>query len=706
MQASVSQKFQAARKKKASRFRGSQQSGTTNCIWINAQIVAKSDSGCSLEELASMVAQNLPSMNLVNLTTSLHRMAKMVADNSGAQAYLSREVPVFQEVCEAIREKLAIAKAEDLKPQVLSNAAWALATTRHIDVSAILLIIERAQPILGRFKPFELSTALWAVAKLGKIDPEGFSVVPVKAFFEVAALHMMDQRAPMNFRCLSMTLWAFAAARQKHTQLFANFALLMTNAIAEADCQELVNTLWAFTTLRLEHTVLFTALGEKATLALQSCSPQEFSSMLVGFATSAFFHEGFFRAAAVAAWGKKLQPQHLANVFWAFSRACPLRDLNCQLMLSLLPECIRVASQFTTEDFSTAASALAQTFGNSISLSNAAPHKMSDGLLVAYFFDRVSHSAPLHLPSASINTLMHIVKAIAQIGTRGTHLLQIVSEEVLGRVHTTTPRDILQVLQGFLQAGSAGSSEAVATARCLALVLEARVEGLKRHHLRSLSRLCVEFGYMEYAQTHSRKELREGCLRMAGLSSRGDSLCKRQNAYIISTTSTQCSTEEEDMDSQADGDTESHGNEYARLASCTGHTCQGLRSISANPRRSSRSAVQKSFFCDDKGESECESFPREATLMGFQYTFSVSDETSDRLAPHVAYTSEDSRPAYTSEDSRPAYTSEDTSCSSAQSSNSTRLVVKNTFLQVEDEDVHSSLQRSHSEPLLCVQAWA
>lgn len=655
--------------RRAKRRRGNAQSGSSSCIWINSQIVAKSDSGCSLEELAQTVAKFLPMMNLVNLTTSAHRMAKMVADDSCAQAHMLREIPVFKQVCHAIADTIDCERAEDIKPQALSNVAWALATARYVDIQAIQLIIQRALQILPRFKPFELSTMLWATAKLSKLEPGKFQVIPMKQFFDASAAYMMDARVPISFRCFSMIVWAFATAKQRHNQLFANFAIGMIRKIHEADSQELANTTWAYATLGLNDTDFYHSLAEKAISNLESFKPQELSSMLWGFATSGFYHENFFLHAALVAQSKVLHSQHLANVFWAYSNACPRQDLNRHLMLSILPQCIHQVCNFKAEELSIVAFAVSQAFGDSSGTMEELPP------LVARFFDSAIALALAQLDNFSVQSLLNITKAIVQLGLIDSELVTIVGTEVVHRANMMNSSEVLKALQGFLHAASRDSHSAKLTAGALAAEIKGRIDSLNRQDAQILSRICTDFFDLPQTPISSRRELCEYCFRIEAICSADCSSCDMLNVDVISSISTQIGIE----------DAASHGGECESSPSYM-NTYREYPSWQAHPRSLSRMAVKDSFFQIDEDDSQMWHQDRDHLLPNAE---------ACGCAAQMSFHDEDDRESLAD---RSAAAALKAICISAPCVANTHLVVKNGFFQVEDWP--DKMQRSVSAPCL------
>jgi len=328
--------------------------------WINTQIIAASETG-SLQHLLTTVATHLPQMNLVNLSTAIHRLAKLTANDPREQAQLQQH-PTMAELLQAITTAFARLDAVEVQPQSLSNVAWSLAAMRLLDRSLIQVVTQLAVANITCFKPFELSTMLWALAKLGSMPhAKSWSTKPV---FHAAAAHIMKQMQHFGFRCLATTAWAFATAKQRHARLFRSIAAQMVPMVHVANCQEMANTAWAFGTADFHDDQLFTELAEKALLRLDEFKPQELSNMLWGFATNSFFHEAFYASASVMAQHMDLQAQHLANILWAFACVRSKHPVTQATALALLPHCTRQLDTFKPQEVSSTALAVAKSFGH------------------------------------------------------------------------------------------------------------------------------------------------------------------------------------------------------------------------------------------------------------------------------------------------------------------------------------------------------
>lgn len=531
-------------------------------MWINSEIVRTAESGCRVEQLAALISQFLPEMNLVNLTTAMHRLAKSASSDVQAQRRL-KELSIFQELCDKISDILSNAYGGQINPQALSNVAWALATVQHMDTYLVTLIIEHALAgsEICNFKAFELSNLVWAIAKLGKLEPEQFNRIEVQLFYDAVADHMVKQHSHMSFRCLSLTAWAFATARRPNLKLFDQLAIFMKNKIHEADCQELANSTWAFGTLGFINEGLFLLLAKQAIPKLPDFKPQELAIMLWGFATNGFFHEAFYAGAAAIALAKPLQTQHIANILWAFGRVCPPGPLRSEAMLSLVPLCIRQAYKFKAEELASAALALSKTFEETET--ERLPTE------VAEFLSRVAFLVPLSVTKFSTQSLANTLHAFTLAGTYEDDMLdnlfQALGGEVISRMQTMTTQELVRTLGAFLAAAkhTCTSAAAISAAGTIAAYLEGRIEYMRKTEIQCLWRLCSSVFGSEN-KNPSRPELREymQCIAWSTYNSKFGHASELLNSETFSTLST-------DVDSSSDGDKESSGHDLDSCDSLT-----------------------------------------------------------------------------------------------------------------------------------------
>ncbi|CAJ1337442.1 unnamed protein product [Effrenium voratum] len=136
--------------------------------WINSQIIQASESK-DVGHLMNVIMQHLPQMNLVNLSTAIHRVAKIAGTDPWQQGQLRRNAnleALLNSVCTALN----VVEATEVQPQSVSNVVWSLATLRIVHRPLLQVISLVCVSNMAQFKSFELSTTLWALAKLGSLE--------------------------------------------------------------------------------------------------------------------------------------------------------------------------------------------------------------------------------------------------------------------------------------------------------------------------------------------------------------------------------------------------------------------------------------------------------------------------------------------------------------------------------------------------------
>eukprot|EP00928_Gymnodinium_smaydae_P067664 TRINITY_DN5066_c0_g2_i1.p1 TRINITY_DN5066_c0_g2~~TRINITY_DN5066_c0_g2_i1.p1 ORF type:complete len:415 (-),score=70.11 TRINITY_DN5066_c0_g2_i1:390-1634(-) len=225
---------------------------------INSRLISVAKIG-SLDTFLKTVAEDLPRMNLVNLSTALHRLAKLT---SASTRDLVKQNATFDVLLATVRNKLAIRQPRPVpQPQALSNIAWALATIQHVDLPLLEACVSLAVRQVSGFKPFEMSPILWAFATFKSLDPAACACAT--PFFQAASKSLLSKLTDYSFRCLVMTLWAFATAGHHDAELLASIARQMSRIAHTANRQDLCNAAKAFSHAGFSHESFFKDLPLK-----------------------------------------------------------------------------------------------------------------------------------------------------------------------------------------------------------------------------------------------------------------------------------------------------------------------------------------------------------------------------------------------------------------------------------------------------------
>lgn len=462
--------------------------------FINSQIISVANSG-DFDRLVSTIANYLPDMNLVNISTAMHRLTKLTSSSPNCQAALNQH-PVLQDLVTSARGALARSEATNASPpcQSLSNITWSLATLQFVDLELLQMAARLSHKLISSFKPFELSSTLWAFGKFESIDAAAVQcAVPL---FEAAAELIPRNVEQFSFRCLVMTAWAFAAAKQHDVRLFRGIAAQMLTDVHTAQCQELANAAWAFSTAGVREDRLLMELSRKALRQLSEFKPQELCNMMSALADLGFYPEDFFVACARMAQSLDLQPPQLASVLWACSHIRPRHQATATLVMVLLPRVTQSIESFEPQELALVALAVAKCCGKSVSgdLYEASPPSQGAGFsglppqAVEFFSTALPWVTP-RLHYFSPQSLADIVTSYLAVSI-GAHssLFTAMSHEVFQRRQTFEHSVLLLLLRNLPIA-----PRNLCGASVCALFAEAgrRLETLPPRELQVLSQLCT-----------------------------------------------------------------------------------------------------------------------------------------------------------------------------------------------------------------------
>jgi len=533
--------------------------------WINGQIIRAADTE-DLDHLFATINAHLSQMNLVNLSTALHRVAKMSSNRP--LAHFRNQAPVRQTLpalLTSIRESLVRSEATGSSPkcQALSNITWALATMQVVDLPLLRMVAHRAYEQLADFKNFELCQMLWAFAKLGTVDSAlSDSTVPL---FTAASQYVMRHLEKFTFRGLVMTCWAFATAKQHDARLFRAAATRLTPMAYGANTQELANTAWSFSTAGIHEEQLFSTIAKIAIPQLWSFKPQELSSILWSFASIGHNHDDFYEAAGRASMQMDLQAQQLANILWALTKMRPRHQSTKETLLALLPWCTALIRTFKTQELASVALAAGKCFGT---VAGSEETHQPVPFAVGIFFHAVLPLAIPCLREYSGQSLANIASSFlaVQIGTT-SGLFDSVGYEVMSRAESLENSALLLLLRTMPHAPR---SAAVHSALCQLFAEAARrVESLPSRELQVLARICESFwsGMSSQLQHVNREELRAWCLTLATKWSSGDVVVSEAAGHKDFTDTAGLDTSagnEEEADPEADPEaTEDVGTDFS-----------------------------------------------------------------------------------------------------------------------------------------------
>lgn len=324
---------------------------------INSQIIAAAETG-DLELFMSTAEAYLPQMNLVNVSTTLHRLARLPKVDQEAL----RGHPVTEELMSTLRSLVMQACTGGAPPQcqALSNIVWSLATVQILDALALRRIAELAAAHMTEFKPFELSSLLWGFARLCEVEPAGRSSCSL--LFERAVVHVAQKMEEFTFRCLVMLVWAFAEMGHHDPSLFRAMSPNLSKMMRVASCSEVATIVHAYGVAGARQDKLFSDVAQKAASRLSGFEPRELVDLAVGFARNSFFHRGFLDSAALSAARVDMTPSELCLFLCAAAHTRPQHATTCAVLLALLPKCTAAVDELSPDELASLALTVALAY--------------------------------------------------------------------------------------------------------------------------------------------------------------------------------------------------------------------------------------------------------------------------------------------------------------------------------------------------------
>jgi len=512
----------SAKKKPAEKARPRWRQGTAKrdtFPWISSQIITVSESG-SLMELSQTCQAYTSQMNLVNISTAFHRIARLWTSNEDQEAAMMAQ-SVVEGLIQQANTVLARASASGTKPssQALANITWAMATLNIIDEPLLKAIATPAQSQVETFKPFELSTILWSFGKMNLANPELCGCAA--QLFEAAASVVPRSLEEFTLRCLVTITWAFAAFRHKEEHLFQAIGDHLISQVHTANCGELANIAWAYGLLQVHHEKLFQEVARRANVRLQDFKQQEIATIIWGFAASDFLPAAFFGNAALAAQRLALTPQQTTNILWALTRRRCKQTSLATTVLALLPAAMKQIERFNMPEIAICSMAAAKVVKH-IESNGKSGQKVSSATSAVDFCVKAMQQALSRLNELSNVMLVNLAASFLIVGCPGSVvLLAAAGREALHRLQVLENPVLLHLIRVFSVDLTALQPPALLEGACQgmfrALFAEAarRMDSFKPREMQSLSVLCAQPLGLENAGDMSAGDLRSCCFALA-----------------------------------------------------------------------------------------------------------------------------------------------------------------------------------------------
>lgn len=479
----------------------------TSCPWINSQIIQASKEDNGIQRILGVVEMCINDMNLVNLSTSLHRLAKLSVVTPHSDRML-RQSPIMKLLLASIATAFCAVEQDPSLPQSLSNITWSLATLRIIDYKVLELAGNLAVANMKDFKAFELASLLWSFAKLGTADTMTPVVSPL---FRAATGRLMACVPGAGFRSLATAAWAFATARQASQRLFRAIAKEVQTCLPTANSQELANIVWAYGTVGHRDDQLFRMIAEECVPRLEEFKTQELSNTFWGFASNDFHHEAFYHKALLLAQGMQLQPQHVANILWAAARLQRKHPAARQAALHMVPGCLGFLTSFKPQEVASTAHAVAKIFSAEADGCEFHGQPMIP-LQISMFFSAITPWCQEHIESFSDQSLANIVSSFGMLRINlHPSFLASVERQVLERLKASDYAALVVFFRATVQCPQLARLEAQ-----LAATLAQELVNFKSKELRSLAfTRSLKLGIVHQDTEPNVEELHRWCVELA-----------------------------------------------------------------------------------------------------------------------------------------------------------------------------------------------
>jgi len=279
-------------------------------VQLNASLVQSRTS----DKILQIVDLHLESFNAVNLITALHRLATVCI--AAKKGHLRRDVR-FKRLMHRLADTLRSANAGALKPQDLSNVAWALTKLSLLNASLFGHLADHIMLTISSFEPVNLSMTLWAFARSGFLDEK---------LFRAAAAEVKNQLVDFQPQQIANTTWAMAKSGFVDESLFMSAADLALEKLNEFQPMNYSMLLYSFALAKLPHPRLFEEVGRQCTVqALSSAlsAPHVITNLALAYSEAGVANEQVFQVVALVASSTlyNFRTQQIATLTQAFARA-------------------------------------------------------------------------------------------------------------------------------------------------------------------------------------------------------------------------------------------------------------------------------------------------------------------------------------------------------------------------------------------------
>jgi hypothetical protein len=270
--------------------------------------------GKTADKILQVVEAHFNHFNAVNLITALHRLATVVlAARKGALRRDSR----FKRLIHRLSDTLCNADAGELKPQDLSNVAWALTKLGLLNVGLFNNLADHIIRTITHFQPVNLSMTLWAFARSGFLD---------ERLVKASAAEVKRQLPDFQPQQIANTTWAIAKSGFLEEELFAEAAEIALKKLREFQPMNYSMLVYSFALARHPHPKLFDEVGKRCNyqaLISTNQAPHVVTNLALAYSDAGISNPGVFDIVAQVARNtlRDFRAQQITMLVQAFAKA-------------------------------------------------------------------------------------------------------------------------------------------------------------------------------------------------------------------------------------------------------------------------------------------------------------------------------------------------------------------------------------------------
>ena len=289
-------------------------------IRINKQICSAKNA----RELIDIYDHNKLNFNYINISTIIHRFAKMKGDKN----FIIGLIPLITD------------NLRNFDSQHLANLVWAFAKLNIKNEELFDLLTKEVSYKIKDFDPQETANLAWSFAKLDIKNKELFELLAKEASCKIKDFKPQE---------IANLAWSFATLDIKNIELFETLAIETSYKIKDFNPQEIVNLAWSFATSNTKNIELFDLLAKETSYKIKSFKSQDIANLSWSFANLNITNVELFEVLVKETFHKikKFKSQDLTNLVWAFAT---LNIKNIELFDLLAQETSHKIKDFKSQE--------------------------------------------------------------------------------------------------------------------------------------------------------------------------------------------------------------------------------------------------------------------------------------------------------------------------------------------------------------------